>query len=144
MSIRTYKYKIANDKGYQNNVSNNDNSNDNSCANYGTIKSTDISRSEQFKKQEEIIDVLGPIVTDIKQIANNMNNELDKQKDVVIDITYRVDNTDNGINRATDRVKILVDDNSFCGCRCLLIVCFLFFVALVVCAIVLTVKLDIS
>jgi hypothetical protein len=101
---------------------------------------TGITRIDQFRKQDEIIDILGNIVTDVKQIASNMNNEIKNQNDTIIDLTNHVDNTDNDINHTTGRVTILKKDS--CGCWCLAIAFIVFFAALVISVIVLTIKIN--
>lgn len=105
-----------------------------------TIKK-ELTTKEHLSKQDAIIDVLEDVVKDIKNIATDMNMEIEKQNHEIVDLSDHVDKTDNDIKRATNRVKIIEKEKSSC-CWCVAISLIVVFGILVIVAIVLTYVLN--
>lgn len=86
---------------------------------YGTLDRqfpvTTKTVKDQIHDQDVMIDELGNIVSDIKNLASHMNDEITSHNDTIVDLNNHTDETTNTIANAKDRVKI-IEDNENCCC----------------------------
>ncbi|VBB19034.1 Syntaxin [Yasminevirus sp. GU-2018] len=82
---------------------------------------------EQFQQQDEMLNQLGETVTNIKQVAITIGTELEKQDEVIKDISEHVDDTNSGLTRANRRITLLSRARDNCGfLGCILFLVFVF------------------
>lgn len=106
-------------------------SNDNTTSiyhNYGSVdydtsnvdlESSQLITEEAIRKQDNMLDQLGNIVSDIKHAATGINEEIGRQNDVIDDLRIRVDDADNNIKLEVDRAKKIKKDKK-CGWCCMI------------------------
>lgn len=97
------------------------------------LEASQMNMEEEIHKQDDMLDQLGGIVSDIKHAATGINKEITRHNDVIDDLTVRIDDADNDIRSGADHaIKIKKDKK--CGWCCMIgsIVGISFFSALII------------